>query len=87
MFIFNIVLLDAMPRPAAIKLRHALVNPRIFAPFTQHQQDCSTLLVAALDHHGKAAVVLGETNQGGDFQPRRQPGFFAHSGGNRCALA
>ena len=74
-----------MPNSTAVRLRHALVNPRVCPVFGQNQQDRSGLLLTALKHCGKTSSVLGETDQRGNFQPRGQPRFLAHSDGGRSA--
>lgn len=65
------------PGTSALQVRHPLENPRVSAPFSQHQQDCPGVRLTLLQHAGEATFGIGAADQGADFKVRGQARFHA----------
>lgn len=62
-----------MPFPLTFKVRHALKNPEIPAPFGEHQENRPRLALAAPEHRREAASGLDLANQCRYLEMRREP--------------
>lgn len=67
----------AMPLPAAIDRRHALVKRGVRSMFQDYDENRSSLALAAMQNGSEAAFGLGQADQRGDFKLSGQPRLHA----------